>query len=61
MNAAIVTGKVDFGIITIREDEFEAVLEKFPDEIEIVSGRRQYNLRRLKLSDGKTYLRQCAE
>ncbi|MEP7120701.1 MAG: tetratricopeptide repeat protein, partial [Byssovorax sp.] len=55
MNAAIVRGKVDFGIITIREDEFIAVLDKFPDEIEIVSGRSQYNLRRLTLSDGKSY------
>lgn len=45
---------VDFGIITIREDEFEAVLERFPEEIGIVSGRREYNLRRLAPGDPYT-------
>jgi hypothetical protein len=39
MDPAIVRGKVDFGIITIRDDEFTAALDKFPEEIGIVSGR----------------------
>src|SRR5689334_13473081 len=30
MSAASWKGRVDFGIITIREDEFEAVLQRFP-------------------------------
>jgi hypothetical protein len=34
-------GKVDFGIITIREDEFEAVLARFPS-VGRVSGRGNY-------------------
>jgi nucleoside phosphorylase len=50
-----VKGKVDFGIITIREDEFEAVLRRFP-EAGRVSGRRQYNLRRVELAGGASYL-----
>lgn len=48
-------GKVDFGIITIREDEFEAVLHHFP-EAGRVAGRRQYNLRRVELASGGSYL-----
>ncbi|KYF64091.1 hypothetical protein BE11_15265 [Sorangium cellulosum] len=39
-------GKVDFGILTIREDEMEAVLQRFPAEFTISSeqGHREYNL-----------------
>jgi serine/threonine protein kinase/nucleoside phosphorylase len=50
-----VKGTVDFGIITIREDEFEAVLHHFP-EAGRVTGRRQYNLRRVELANGDSYL-----
>jgi nucleoside phosphorylase len=50
-----VKGKVDFGIITIREDEFEAVLERLPKYAR-VTGRRQYNLRRVELPGGEAYL-----
>ena len=32
MQAHNVRGKVDFGIITIREDEFDAVLKRIPPE-----------------------------
>lgn len=46
-----VKGRVDFGIITIREDEFEAVLERFP-EAGRVTGRREYNLRRVEVAGG---------
>ncbi|HEX2687846.1 MAG TPA: hypothetical protein VHN14_14565 [Kofleriaceae bacterium] len=49
MNAARWKGGVDFGVITIREDEFEAVLQRFPNKIGIARGRRAYNLRTLKL------------
>lgn len=55
MRLADVKGKVDFGIITIREDEFEAVLHRFPAAGR-VSGRRQYNLRRVELPGGGSYL-----
>ncbi len=55
MDAEAFRGKVDFGILTIREDEMDAVLERFPDEIGIASGDRQYNLRRLELEGGDTY------
>jgi tetratricopeptide (TPR) repeat protein/nucleoside phosphorylase len=48
-------GKVDFGIITIREDEFAAVLARFPP-ISRVTGRRQYNLHRVPLTGGGSYL-----
>lgn len=36
---------VDIGILTIREDEFRAVLAAFPEEAGIFSGRREYTLR----------------
>ena len=36
MDAAELKGKVDFGIITIREDEFEAVLQRFPGKVGVV-------------------------
>ncbi|MDC0747908.1 phosphorylase family protein [Polyangium mundeleinium] len=50
-----VKGKVDFGILTIREDEFDAVLERFPPFTH-VKGRRVYNLHRLELPAGGSYL-----
>jgi predicted nucleotide-binding protein/nucleoside phosphorylase len=50
-----VQGKVDFGIITIREDEFEAVLTRFPAAGR-VAGRRHYNLCRVDLPGGGSYL-----
>ncbi len=55
MRLTDVKGKVDFGIITIREDEFEAVLARFPSAGR-VSGQRHYNLRRVELADGGSYL-----
>jgi hypothetical protein len=37
---------IDIGILTIREDEFRAVLKVFPDEHGIYKGRhREYTLR----------------
>ena len=55
MQSSELKGKVDFGIITIREDEFEAVLQRFPERIGVVSGRRQYNIRQLAIGDGDAY------
>jgi predicted ATPase/nucleoside phosphorylase/SpoVK/Ycf46/Vps4 family AAA+-type ATPase len=46
---------VDFGILTIREDELEAVLDRFTDKLETVKGRRHYNLRRVELQGGDAY------
>ncbi|MFP2926354.1 tetratricopeptide repeat protein [Pyxidicoccus sp. 3LG] len=54
MHLTDVKGKVDFGIITILDDEFLAVLDRFPAEGR-VTGRRQYNLRRVPLSGGASY------
>jgi nucleoside phosphorylase len=46
--------KIDFGIITIREDEFRAALAVFqPKEIE--SGARQYNIATLETHSGASY------
>lgn len=55
MKLADVKGKVDFGIVTIREDEFAAVLERFPPS-DRVSGQREYNLCRVDLPGGDSYL-----
>lgn len=50
-----IKGQVDFGILTIREDEFEAVLQRFPPYDRAV-GKRQYNLSRVDLGEGASYL-----
>ena len=41
INISELKGKVDFGIITIREDEFGAILERLPTE-QLVSGSQTY-------------------
>jgi|GEM_PF-3499013 len=48
-------GMVDFAIITIREDECKAVLERFPGEAS-ESPNRFYQLSRVPLEDGVTAL-----
>jgi hypothetical protein len=55
LNIADVKGKVDFGIITIREDEFKAVLDRLPTE-SYTTGRQSYALSRLKTSNDDEYL-----
>jgi nucleoside phosphorylase len=47
-------GKVDFAIITIRSDEFEAVLERFPGEYHIL-GRRYYSVGHIDAADERSY------
>jgi hypothetical protein len=47
MKASDIKGKVDFGIITIREDEFQAVLKWFP-QYGVAKGERSYSLSNLK-------------
>jgi nucleoside phosphorylase len=46
--------RVDFAILTVREDEFRAVLAHFPPYTTI-SGRRLYNLCRIDTAGGGTY------
>jgi nucleoside phosphorylase len=57
MDAGHLKGDVDFGILTIREDEFRAVLKRFPDNFGDgrAHGRRSYNMRRLDLGGGDAY------
>ncbi|WP_437642626.1 phosphorylase family protein [Sorangium sp. So ce854] len=45
--------RVEVGIITIREDEFGAVLKRFPKEGDLVESRR-YSLCRLALASGRS-------
>ena len=46
---------MDFGIITIREDEYQAVLERFqPDRL--AQGNRHYSVGSLTLSSGGHYV-----
>lgn len=47
--------KVDFGIITIREDEFEAVLQRLPME-QLVVGRQRYAMSRLQTISDDEYV-----
>jgi nucleoside phosphorylase len=55
MNVSDIRGQVDFGIITIREDEFDAVLQRFPKQ-DVVQGRRRYNLSEVETVRGDSYL-----
>jgi nucleoside phosphorylase len=55
VDLASVKGKVDVGILTIREDEFEAVLHHFPVDTRAI-GRRQYNLSHRHYEDGSPRL-----
>lgn len=48
--------RVDFGILTIREDEFEAVLARFPTDETISIGHRDYNLSRVPASSSDEYV-----
>jgi nucleoside phosphorylase len=48
-------GKVDFGIITIREDEFEAILQRFQPE-QLVHGRQTYAISRLNTIKDEEYV-----
>lgn len=55
MKIGSLRGKVDFGIITIREDEFRAVLQRFVPE-ESVEGERHYSVSRIQSTVGRQYL-----
>jgi len=46
--------RIDFGILTVREDEYAAVLKRF-DEVGVEERRRRYRIRRLALRRGGTY------
>lgn len=51
----LLRGKVDFGIITVREDEFKAVLRQFPSE-DNIKGQRNYALSRVQAGGPESYL-----
>jgi nucleoside phosphorylase len=56
--AAATASKVDIGIVTIRDDEFRAVLAAFPDNAGNVKGartQREYALRRADAGGGAQY------
>ncbi|MCC9605094.1 AAA family ATPase [Blastopirellula sp. JC732] len=44
--------KVDFAILTIREDEFEAVFKRFSPCIPVICGKQNYEYRELKSAGG---------
>lgn len=46
---------IDIGILTIRDDEFRAVLAEFPDEAGIHQGKRDYTLRYADAGKGGRY------
>src|SRR4051794_27170243 len=47
--------RVDFGLISFREDEFEALLRRFPPHWLIIDGERQYNITPITDRLGKTF------
>ncbi|PTQ83732.1 hypothetical protein [Nitrosomonas ureae] len=50
-----IKGSVDFALIAIREDEFEAVLHYFPPTKEAIGQHRTYEIFDLESSDGSVY------
>jgi nucleoside phosphorylase/energy-coupling factor transporter ATP-binding protein EcfA2 len=46
--------RVDVGILTFREDELAAVLERFPQE-RFIDGQRRYSLSQVSLPGGESY------
>lgn len=54
--AADTPSKVDIGIVTIRDDEFRAVLARFPDKIDTLHrAHRTYTLRHADAGGGERY------
>jgi nucleoside phosphorylase len=51
-----IKGKVDFAIITIREDEFRAVLDRLPDKQVLKKGGRYYAISQVAAANGASYL-----
>ena len=50
--AAQFKGRIHFGLITLRTDEFEAVLQRFPAQDQIAGAERLYSLNRFTAGDG---------
>lgn len=55
LDIAELKGKVDIGIITIREDEYEAILQRFPTE-HFATGHQTYSISKFPTSVGDEYL-----
>lgn len=55
INVSDIKGQVDFAIITIIDEEFEAVLKRFPP-VTTVQGKRFYNISYVKYSESEDYL-----
>lgn len=55
MNARDLKGKVDFGIITIREDEFAAILKRF-HPVDHAQGERLYGIARSQTTGAESYI-----
>lgn len=55
VNASNLKGKVDVGIITIREDEYKAILDRFPTE-QFVNGRQTYSVSTFQTTNGAEYV-----
>ena len=49
-------GQIDFSILTIREDEFDAVLKRFPKQDIYSAKNRSYVISRVSLPDNNYYL-----
>ncbi|NJP09609.1 MAG: 5'-methylthioadenosine/S-adenosylhomocysteine nucleosidase [Leptolyngbyaceae cyanobacterium RU_5_1] len=56
MRAEEIKGKVDFGIITIRQDEFQAILERFPPSQSVKGERCYYSVASVLKQDSEPYL-----
>lgn len=55
MSQHVAKTTADICILTIRDDEFRALLAAFPDDHKVHRGRREYTLRSADAGDGKRY------
>jgi len=55
MNISDIKGKVDIGIITIREDEFLAVIKRFKNRNTVSGGKNLYEFSRISLKPEKEF------
>ncbi len=54
MNVSEILGIVDVGIVTIREDEFRAVLKRLRGRLPVSGGRQLYDYTRVTARGGDT-------
>lgn len=51
-----IKGRIDFAIIAVLQEEYQAVLDRFPGRIPVVGGRQNYEFCKIHTGDGRIAL-----